>query len=216
MTCCSTFSSEARQQFTAARAARDLARYGRKGADVTTRMLRDLVMEATPAGATLLDIGAGVGVLTFELLRAGFHRAIAVDASGAYAAAGREETARRGLEGLVDWREGDFVALAPELPAADVVTLDRVVCCYPSWRDLLTSACDRAGREVACSYPRDRAIVRAVVAAENVVRRLRGTAFRTFVHPPSAMRALVERRGFRLAGQRATFAWRADVFLRST
>ena len=212
MSCCSTFCATTQRQFSPRLAARQLARYRRKGPDPTTRMLRDLLIALNPTNRTLLDIGAGIGVLTYELLQAGFEYATAVDASTAYVACGREEAARRRLAARVDWVEGDFVDLAPRLPLADVVTLDRVVCCYPAYEPLLTAALDRANHAVGLSYPRDRWYVRGVMALENGLRRLRGGAFRTFVHSPAGMIALLRTRGFRLVARRTTVAWSMDVY----
>ena len=103
---------------------------------------------------TLLDIGTGIGALTFELLNTRFGHAPAVDASSAYVAAGREETVRRGLTHDLNWIEGDFVNLASQLMLADVVTLDRVVCCYPAYEPLLESSLDHARQMVGLSYIR--------------------------------------------------------------
>jgi len=175
-------------------------------------MLRELIVESGPTRGRLLDIGAGIGVLTFELLHAGFGHATAVDASSAYMACGREEAARRRVAARVDWVEGDFVDLAPRLPLADVVTLDRVVCCYPAYEPLLTAALERASHAVGLSYPRDRWYVRGMMALENGLRRLRGGTFRTFVHSPAGMIALLRTRGFRLVGRRTTVAWSVDVY----
>jgi len=216
MTCCSAFCAATQRQFSPRVAARDLARYQRKGPNATTRMLRELLVELGPTRGTLLDVGAGIGVLTFELLHAGFEHATAVDASSAYVACGREEAARRRLAARVDWVEGNFVDLAPGLPLADVVTLDRVVCCYPAYEPLLTAALDRASHAIGLSYPRDRWYVRGVMALENGLRRLRGGAFRTFVHSPASMIALLRTRGFRLVGRRTTVAWSVDVFAKDS
>jgi hypothetical protein len=50
------------------------------------------------------------------------------------------------------------------------------------------------------------------MALENRLRRLRGGAFRTFVHSPASMIALLEVRGFRRVGRRTTVAWSVDVY----
>ena len=212
MSCCSAFCAATERQFSPGVAAHDLARYRRKGPDATTRLLCELLTASSSTGGTLLDIGAGVGALTLELLSAGFRHATAVDASPAYVVIGHEEAERRGLAADVDWLEGDFVNLAPQLPPADVVTLDRVVCCYPAYEPLLESALDHARQIVGVSYPRDRWYIRAVIAVENGARWLRGSAFRTFVHPPGGMAALLRTRGFRLVARRTTIAWAVDVY----
>jgi len=214
MSCCSGFCAATRRQFIPRVAARDLARYHRKGPDATTRLLRELLSTPSLTGGTLLDIGAGIGALTIELLSAGFLHATAVDASPAYVAAGRQEAEVRGLTRSVDWLEGDLVTLAPQLPPADVVTLDRVVCCYPAYEPLLEAAIGLALHAVGLSYPRDRWYVRAAIASENGSRRLRRRAFRTFVHSPACMAALLRQRGFRLAGWRTTLAWGVDLYVK--
>jgi hypothetical protein len=35
---------------------------------------------------------------------------------------------------------GDFVDVGPQIPSAAIVTLDRVICCYPSFEPLLIEA----------------------------------------------------------------------------
>jgi magnesium-protoporphyrin O-methyltransferase len=108
---------------------------------------------------------------------------------------------------------GDVLELSKELPTVDVVTLDRVVCCYPSYKPMLEEATRHAGRALALSYPRDRWFVRAAMWVENA-RRARKSGFRTFVHPPASMQELIEQTGFRLARRRSTAMWTADIFVR--
>jgi magnesium-protoporphyrin O-methyltransferase len=69
------------------------------------------------------------------------------------------------------------------------------VCCYPDYERLLGAAADRAGRRLVFSHPPRNPISRAVVAAQNLVFRLMPGEFRTFAHPPAAMRAVLERHG---------------------
>ena len=213
--CCSGFCAASERQFNQRVAARDAARYRRKGPGATTRLLRDGLRTAGPLAGTLLDIGSGVGALTFELLEIGVHHAVAVDASEAYVSAGREEAIRLGRADAVDWIHGDFVSRASECQPAAVVTLDRVVCCYPAHEPLLVEAVRRAQRWFALSYPRDRWYVRAANALQNALRRMAGKPFRTFVHSSTAMERLIGGGGFRLVSRRGTMAWCADVYVKT-
>jgi magnesium-protoporphyrin O-methyltransferase len=163
---------------------------------------------------SLLDVGGGVGALAFELLDRGMARAVVADASGAYVAAANEEALRRGRSESVEIVHGDVVQMAARLPSASVVTLDRVVCCYPSYEPLLAEAVRHAERVLALSYPRDRWFVRAAMWAENT-RRARKTGFRTFVHPPPLMQGAIERAGFALVIRRTTPMWAIEVFVRT-
>jgi hypothetical protein len=156
---------------------------------------------------------AGVGALTFELLERGFDRAVIVEASAGYTAAATSEDVRRGRSPQVELVSGDFLEVAGTVSTASVVALDRVVCCYPLYEELLIEAIRRAERAFAFSYPRERWYVRVGMKLENALRS-RKTGFRTFVHPETKMRELIRRAGFELVFQRRTAVWSADVFVR--
>lgn len=206
------FPDAAERQFTREKAADEMKRYREKGPGPTTRLLRDALAEAGLLEGTLLDVGGGVGALSFELLDRGVARAVVVDASSAYLAVASEEATRRGRSAIIEFVHGDFIRVSDRLTSAAVVTLDRVVCCYPFYEPLLEQALRHAERGFALSYPRDRWYVRIGVWLENARRRWRANPFRTFVHSPSQMEALVERAGFQLVSRRRTLMWSADVF----
>ncbi|HSR40516.1 MAG TPA: class I SAM-dependent methyltransferase [Longimicrobiales bacterium] len=212
--CCSGVRAAIAGQFDADTARKDRERYRKKGPDATTRILTEEIADAG-GGESLLDIGAGVGALCFELLDAGFQRALSVDASPAYAAAAREEAEARGLGDRFRVLEGDFTEVADEVEAADVVTMNRVVCCYPRYRPLLERAVERSGRLFAYAYPRDRWYIRPVVRLHNLVRAALRDPFRAFVHPADQMGACIEEGGFRRVSRSGTFVWAVDVYARA-
>jgi len=203
------------RQFDATIARRDLKRLRRRGPDMVTRRLLDAVKSVPlPPEATLLDVGGGVGAIHHFLLDHGFAHATQVDASSAYLDVAEAEAARVGHTGRVDFRFGGFPAAAEEVPAADVVTMDRVVCCDPDFSGVLTAAAGRARRLLALSYPRPRGLTRAVVAAANGFRRLLGHPFRAHVHSPEAMAAVLERAGLRRRWSGGTWIWAVELFER--
>src|SRR4029453_15287431 len=117
-------------------AASELRKYRKKGPIPSTRTLIEALKAEGVEGATLLDVGGGIGAIQHELLDAGIARATSVDASAPYLVAAREESDRRGHGGRVTYRHGDFVELAESVPPADIVTLDRVINVYPDWQRL--------------------------------------------------------------------------------
>jgi magnesium-protoporphyrin O-methyltransferase len=162
----------------------------------------------------LLDIGGGVGAIHHVLLEQGFARATHLDASGAYLAAAAEEAERRGHSDRVEFRLADFPAGEETVRPADVVTLDRVVCCDPDYAGMLRAAAAHANRCLAFSYPRPRWITRIVVAAFNASRRLVRDGFRVYVHSPAAMAAVLETAGLRRSWAGGTWIWAVEVFER--
>lgn len=214
MACCA-FDETVDQQFTTEKASQELERYRQKGVGPTTRRLLDgLARAGLVEDNTVLDIGAGTGSLTFELLDRGCRHATIVEASAGYINAASAEAMRRGRTDKVNFVRGDFLDVAATTPSAGLVALDRVVCCYPMYEALLVAALRRADRGLAISYPKDRWYVRAVIGVENALRRRRHKRFRTFVHSETHMRTLIEQAGFDLVCRQTTIAWSADVYRR--
>ncbi len=125
-------------------AAQELEHYRKKGAARTTRRLIAALEAEGVAGRSLLDIGGGVGAIPHALLQDGASTATTVDASAAYLDVARDEAARRGLSERIRFEHGNFVDLAPDIPSADIVTLDRVICCYDDMSALVRASAARA------------------------------------------------------------------------
>ncbi len=82
-------------------------------------------------------------------------------------------------------------------PPADIVTLDRVICCYPDMEKLVELSAKRAIKIYGLVYPRDTWWVRAGLAIGNLYLRVRGSAYRTFSHPTKVVEAIVHSSGFK-------------------
>lgn len=213
MTCC-TGQCVAASFFDSRVAKRDLRRYLRRGPDASTRMLLSELRQWPLQGLHLLDVGAGIGVIGMELTGAGIASVMLADASPAYL-----EVARRHLGQFHDscptrFILGDFAVIAATLPDADVVTLDRVVCCYPDVRALLGGAAARARQMLAFTYPRDRWYIRAAFALGNFFFWLRRNPFRIFVHSPLRMASVSEASGLVRVAHREAFLWVLDLYRR--
>jgi len=201
-------------QFGIEHAEKDLKRYRKRGPDVTTRLLLDALKTLGLQGATLLDVGAGIGVLHHELLSAGARSAVHVDATDANVHVAEQEATRQGHRERVVFLRGDFVDLAPEIDTADIVTLDRVICCYSDMEQLVDASAVKARRLYGAVYPRERWVLKLWIAVENLARRIRGNPFQTYIHPIRAIDRALERNGLRPSLVRDTFAWRVAVYSR--
>src|SRR6187551_893472 len=104
--CCSPFNDIAGRQFDADKVAGEVADYRKNGPGPTTQLLRDGLVDARLVSGVVLDIGAGFGALTFELIDRGSTRAIAVDASSWYLDAGAQEATRQQKASSIEFVHG--------------------------------------------------------------------------------------------------------------
>lgn len=193
---------------------KELSHYREHGANKTTRMLLDSIKQYSVQGQTLLDIGGGVGAIQYAMLDAGVERAISVDASSAYLEATRAEAQRRGLAERVEYHHGDFVDLAPDIAPADIVTLDKVICCYHDMKNLVALSAARAKKLYGVVYPRDRWWVKLGIRIMNIVFGLQKNPYRSFIHPTHAVEAIIQRSGLRRHSHTQTLVWQVVVYTR--
>lgn len=209
---------DAADLFSSRMAKRELARFRRRGPSRSTRLLLDALaaegaMEPGP-GTRLLDIGGGVGAIQHAFADAGAGAVASVDASPAYLVAVQSEAARRGTLSAFTFTEGDAVELEEELPEARVVTLDRVLCCYPDMPALVRASASRATGWWGVVFPREWWGVRLGVAIINLVQRIRGQTFRVYLHGPDRMTREAALHGLRPVSSGRTLLWEVRLFRR--
>jgi magnesium-protoporphyrin O-methyltransferase len=192
----------------------DLKAYRARGPGTTTRLLIEALKAAGIAERTLLDIGGGIGAIQHELIKGGVRSATAIDASPAYLSAAKREAERQGHASRVAYYQGDFVALAPQLPEADIVTLEKVICCYPDMRALVGMSSARAAKLYGVVFPRDSWLMRLGGRMFNLALRLQRSSFRFFVHPTEAVEAVVRANGLERRYYHKTWFWQVIVYTR--
>jgi 2-polyprenyl-3-methyl-5-hydroxy-6-metoxy-1,4-benzoquinol methylase len=94
----------------------DLERWRGGGLHPFSTELIEIILARGVEGARVLDIGVGVGAVHVALLEGGARDAIDVDASREFIATAGAEAERRGLRNRVEYRYGDVVELAADLP----------------------------------------------------------------------------------------------------
>src|SRR5215470_11763244 len=140
-------------------------RFARKGLEPSQQQLMSGLLASGVSDASLLDIGCGTGYLHHRLLQAGAASAVGVDLSAAMLVEARAQAREEGFAGRTDYFEGDFVELADAFAPADIVLLDKVICCYPDAAALVQRSARKAKRVYAFTIPRDRWTVRLGLAA---------------------------------------------------
>ena len=191
---------------------KELKSYRKRGPRKTTQILVDALAARPLQGKSLLDIGGGIGAIQHELLNAGIQNAIAVDASAGYIKIAREEAERQGHEDRINYRHGDFVDHTATLEQADIVTLDRVICCYHDVEQLVGESSGKSAEVYGLVFPRDNWVVRAGFSIFNFFLWLRRSPFRLFVHSSSYVDSLIRGNGLEQRFKRTTMIWQVVVY----
>lgn len=192
----------------------ELKRYRKKGLRSTSRLLVDAIRREMNGAETMLDIGGGVGGLQIDLLQHGVRQATSVDASSGFIAAAQEEADRVGLSEYIEHLHGDFLEVTDRVSPADIVTLDRVICCYDDMPALVSASSSKARAIYAAVFPRGAWWTRLSARAANLWFRIRKSPMRTFIHPPDSIERLLRTEGFERRFLRKTPFWQIVVYRR--
>jgi 2-polyprenyl-3-methyl-5-hydroxy-6-metoxy-1,4-benzoquinol methylase len=209
--CCNPI--DYRRLFSRKYASRDARRYRERGLGATSRALVDLAGDVE--GATVLDVGGGIGAIELELLAAGAASATNVELSGGYEEAASVFLTERGLSDRVDRRVADFVSEGDAVEPHDLVVLHRVVCCYPDVDALMGAAAEHTRKRLVLTYPQEHLLMRLGLRVINLWLRVSGCGLRTYVHPVAVILGAAEADGLKLVRrERQGFLWESAALVR--
>lgn len=195
------------------RCAEFIATCSKRGLHQTTRVIEALDVQ----GKTILELGCGPGELALRFAKRGATWVHGVDLSSVMIEQANTWAMERGLEKKAIFRVGDGATM--EIPKADLVVLDRIICCYPHWEELLDSALDRTKETIAIAIPRDGlfwgTVIRVAFTIKLLGRWLSGDTFRPYVHPNQAIEDKVREAGFRPVKRWTRYMWRVDIYRRA-
>ena len=186
-------------------------RYRKRGLDRTAKRIVAFLEREGLETASVLEIGGGVGEIQLELLKRGAASAVNLELSPAYDAEARGLLREAGVdESRVVRRQHDIAEDPEGVEPADIVVLNRVVCCYPDYERLLGAAASRARRLLVFSHPPRNVLSRAVLGAQNLGLRLARKEFRTYAHPPAAMLEVCRAGGLHATYAHAGAVWQVE------
>lgn len=209
--CCDP--SAYRATFSAREAERAARSFERRGLDSAAGPMIGALARGGLEGRTVLEVGAGVGTAVVALVKSGAERSVAVDISPEYRVEAERLFRRHAISDRVELVTGD-ITQTTSVGEADVVFLNKVICCYPDAPALLEAVTSRTVDRLAMSFPRRRLLVRVVFGLVNLGQRLRRNSFRVFVHPPDELKAGVEAAGLRSVASGRTPVWEWHVWER--
>ena len=204
-----------RRFFDSKEADRRLRRYRKSGLDDLARGIVDYLASRDIDGADLLEVGGGIGGIQVEMLRVGVANSVNVELSDAYERDASRLIRDEGLTDRVERRIGDFVESQDDVEAADIVILNRVICCYPWMNRMMEAAVSKTNRFLALTFPRERWFMKAAIGAGNLWWSLRSCGFRAYVHPVDEIESVARGAGLEVVHRDFSLGWQAVVFERS-
>ena len=189
-------------------------RFKKNGFEPAQKQLLAGIEQAGFTGATILEIGSGVGYLHQTLLERGAASATGIDLAPDMVAEAQAWAEERGLGERTIYHVGDFISLANEIAPADMTLLDKVVCCYPDADGLVHTSLQNTQRVYGLIYPRNRWFIRLGIFVLAFFLRVVRSDFRPYIHDPDQIEHWITAEGFKKHYENQTFIWLTQVYLK--
>ena len=213
MPCCCPHSQSAGKFFSFfARSYRK--RFAKKGLGTSQQQLINGIKQANFQDKTLLEIGCGVGHFHQLMLEQGARSAVGVELASKMLAEAKDWARQRGLSDKTQYIEGDFISIAEILESADIVIMDKVVCCYPDADSLIHRSLEKCQSIYALTYPRKVWYTRLGTQILALLMKLLGSDFRPYVHDPEQIENWISEQGYKKLMQNQTSIWLTQVYVK--
>ena len=190
-------------------------RYKNKGLSRSSKLLVRFILDKKVRDRSVLDLGCGAGGLSLELLKEGASDAVGFDLSPKMIGAATELAQANGFESRTKFQLGN--AATGELPGADIVVMDKVLCCYSEWRPLLKNAIEAGRVMVGFTVPRDEGIAklpfRLALKVVNYFQRRRGGVL-FYLHPLGTIDKTMRESGFNRRKKQGSRFWLVFLYSR--
>jgi 2-polyprenyl-3-methyl-5-hydroxy-6-metoxy-1,4-benzoquinol methylase len=197
------------------KATKEYRKYLKKGPTKATAKIIQQLEGQDLANKTLIDVGGGIGALQWWFLQQGGKHTTDIDASSGYLKQAQNHAATKGWHNNTNFVLGDCTEIYTELPDPDYITLDKVVCCYPNFEEILTVTCDKSQAYVALSYPMDGIIAQVIRNIGTLFFMLKRNPFRPFVHPVKEIRDIFAQKGYTRVAHNLAFPWHVETYAKS-
>lgn len=194
---------------------KEYRKYLKKGPSRITAKMISQLEDQDIGGKSMIDIGGGIGALQWWFLENGGNNTVGIDASSGYLKQAEDHAKNKGLESNTKFLLGDCVEVYPQIEKAHYITLDKVVCCYPNYKEILEATCEKATEAISLSYPMDGIISQAIRKMGDILMSFRDNSFRPFIHSVKDIRNLLEQKGFHRVIHTLAFPWHVETYVKT-
>src|SRR5437879_12212714 len=133
-------------------------KYKSNGLTASSQVLLAFISKNGLVGKTVLEIGCGTGFFALETIRSGAVSCIGVDLSSAAIHEANEFAKESGLRDRARFEVANGASI--QHPTADIVVMDKVLCCYPDADSLLKTTAASSIGLLGFVVPRDEGLMK--------------------------------------------------------
>lgn len=208
--CCRAAPCE--ELFDARVAAWNLRAFRRGGLSRVQRQMLDTVPTEQVQRGRILEIGGGIGVLQAELLRRGAASGEVVELVSAYKPYAEQLADEVGVADRSTFHVLDLLGDPGGTQPANVVLLDKVICCSPEGLELIRLAAGLTRGTLVISFPRASWWMRLAARGQHALFRLLRRDYRFFVRPTAQIHAAATDAGLVKVATRRAALWEIATF----
>lgn len=176
------------------------------------RMLAAIPGDSVSSARRVLEIGGGIGAIQAELLLRGAASGEVIELVRAYEPFAQRLATKLGIGDRTAFRVADVIDDPRQAEAADVVVMNRVVCCSADGVQLTSVAAGLTRGVLALSYPRSLPILRWAERLQEPLARLFRRRYRFYIHDTAAIRHAATSTGMSLMATGHGMFWEFSVF----
>ncbi len=196
------------------KAKKEYRKYVKKGPGKATKRLINQLSGFDVQNKTLIDVGGGIGAIQWWFLQQGGHRTTDIDASTGYLQLAASHAQKEAWSDKADFVSGNCTEVYDRLEDPDFITLDKVVCCYPDFMDILEKSCKKARHAIALSYPMDGLLATTMRNLAALYLSLKKNPFRPYIHPVRQIREIFSQHGFVRRQHTLAFPWHVETYVK--
>jgi len=198
--------------FNAKTATKEYNKYLKKGPLKATAKVIQQLAGQNLENKSLIDVGGGIGAIQWWFLEQGGQQTTGIDASSGYLQKAHEHATENGWGNKTSFIEGDCTEKYNEVDDAHFITLDKVVCCYPDYKDIISATCEKSREYVSLSYPMDGIISHALRNIGSLYFKIKKNPYRPFVHSVKEIRELFSQKGYERVAHNISFPWHVETY----
>lgn len=211
MSCCTP---EATGRFFSKTASHHSRRFTRRGLDGPQRLIAQGLRSLGIVSRSILEVGCGVGALHLTLLRDGAASATGIELSEGMLKQARHNAEAMGVASKTRYLQGDLVTQPVASGRAEIVILDKVLCCYAEPAALIRESCAVCDGLYAVSYPGRSIVGQCAFRPMEWFGRTFGMKFHPYYHDPDRLDNLIGSADFGEIFSGTTPVWQVKIFRR--